>query len=223
MKPLLIGSYLLDKNMTSKYYEPDFKQLKIKQTPYLFPYDYILFDSEFITHSSITITVLFNQTKPDKQYLNMHYILTEKSNKLSTIYRVNDSDYKIEPFNLLRAYKITFKLNNLKENTSYQIRIWDKYEKRNSSISTLSNSISFKTLPKSVIKLKKIDDNLVVFDIKLKCNFNLNDSSIDDFKITRRLDHYVICNSINITLEATVCVILYFIIIFFSLKKFLIF
>ncbi len=207
--------------MTSKYYEPDFKQLRIKQTPYLFPYDYILFDSEFITHSSITITVLFNQTKPDKQYLNMHYILTETSSKLSTIYRVNDSDYKIEPSKLLQGislYKITFKLNNLKENTSYQIRIWDNYEKRNSSISTLSNLISFKTLPKSVIKLKKIDDNLVIFDIKLKCNFNLNDSSIDDFKITRRLDHYVICNSINITLEATVCVILHFIIIFFFSK-----
>ena len=64
-------------HLGSKYTEPDYKNLKVKPTPFLYMYHYILNSVEFITDKSIEIFLIVqNQTHKNKH--NMFYILTEE-------------------------------------------------------------------------------------------------------------------------------------------------
>lgn len=75
-KPLIVGSYLIEKNMTSNFPEPDYKQIPVIPMPYLFIYDYLLNNwSEVVQADSITIKTLVSSLS-DAQF---YYILTEIS------------------------------------------------------------------------------------------------------------------------------------------------
>lgn len=76
-KPLMVGSYFLEKNLKTSFVEPDFKKLKNKPAPYIFMYSYLINGwHDFITTDSITVFVLLSSSYENSTQID--FILTEK-------------------------------------------------------------------------------------------------------------------------------------------------
>ncbi|CAF0831769.1 unnamed protein product [Brachionus calyciflorus] len=171
-KSFNLGTYLISQNYDLKDPEnftvPLYQKVKIDQNP-------IIYADNWYEHISANVAIIsvFSESLNTDSIVN--YILTDNNTGNSTIRKVQIDANGIES-KLSKRLSI-FKIENLNEDTVYNLRVFSEPEPN--EISSFSNLIKFKTLKRPYFKIDSILSDSVYIDVHLYCKLVIEESNLN--------------------------------------------